>query len=168
MKIFFIILCLFSFRSFAASDIGTPILVDHAFAHYKLSVSANAYTEKGIFYFYPEGENLKKDELLFEIKTTPQNLSEPILKSIALQAKGSDGKYSYSASLPFTEAMIWNVVITVKDKQNGNILTAVTLPIEVTKKPQDQSTFALYMLPFLLAAFIWVRISRRKKREKSA
>lgn len=144
-----------------------PIIVDHAFADFKLSVWADPDTENGTFTFYPEGKALKKDDLFFEIKAHPKDQEGPILKSTSLQAVEDKGRYSYNATLPFPTNGLWDVVVVVKNKQNGDTLTTATATIEVTPPGPNKGEFVLYMLPFLVVAAIWLKVIIRKRRKKT-
>ncbi len=153
--------------TFAHEGPPFPILVDHPFGKYKLSVWADPDTENGTFTFYPEGAGLTKDELFFEIKAQPQKSAGPILKSTALKALEDKGRYSYTATLPFPTNEIWDVIVVVKNKQNGNTLTSATVSVEVTPPGPNKTEFVIYTLPFLAVAFIWVRFMMRKRRKKT-
>lgn len=166
---YFLILSFSFFAStlFAHEGPPFPILVDHKFGEYKLSVWADPDTENGTFTFYPEGENLKKDDLYFEIKAHPQGRPEPILKSTALIPTEDKGRYSYTATLPFPTNETWDIIVVVKNKQNGDTLTSTTVPVEVTPPGPNKTEFVVYTLPFLLVAFIWVKVMIHKRRKKT-
>ncbi len=167
MKNFFLLSAfLFSFAIYAHEGPPFPILVDHTFGDSKLSVWADPDTENGTFLFYPEGAT-SHETLLFEIKATPKDKNEPILKSTALSAQLEQGKHSYSATLPFPTEGFWNVTIQVKNKQNGDILTNVTIPVEVTPPGPSKTEFAVYLVPFVLIGAIWIRVILFKRKKAS-
>lgn len=166
-KIIFFLCLLFTHTLFAHEGPPFPVLVDHKFGEMKLSVWADPDTENGTFTLYPEGPNLKKDDLYFEIKANPENQSGPILKSTALQAVEDKGRYSYTATLPFPTNGNWAVIVIVKNKQNGDTLTSATMTVEVTPPGPNKSEFVLYMLPFLVVAAIWLKVILRKRRKKT-
>lgn len=167
-KIILLLTCFLSTTVLAHEGPPFPIVVDHIFGELKVSVWADPDTENGTFTFYPEGPNLKKDDLYFEIKANPKDQTGPILKSTALQAIEDKGRYSYTATLPFPTNGVWDVIIVVKNKQNGSVLTSTSVPVEVTPPGPNKSEFVLYMLPFLVVAAIWVRIVLYKRRKKKA
>lgn len=144
-----------------------PIVVDHAFGDFKISVWADPDTGSGTFLFYPEGSVPSQESLLFELKATPKDQKEPILKSTALTAQMENGKKSYTATLPFPTEGVWDVTIQVKNKQNGDILTSTTVPVEVTPPGPSQTEFAIYLVPFLLIGAIWIRVILYKRKKTS-
>ncbi len=172
MKNFFLFLIslLVISEVFAHEGPPYPILVDQKFLTYKLSVWADPDTEKGTFLFYPEGENLNPNDYLYEIKATPKEANPTeILSGISLRSVDGSGKFTFTATIPFTREMTWNVQILVKNKQNGDIVLDQVVPVEVTPPGPNRVETLIYLIPFLLVGGIWIKvvIHKRKKTQPS-
>lgn len=174
-KLILLIAFLLSSFSFAHEGPPFPILVDHVFGNSKISVWADPDTENGTFLIYPESQESQDskdskdspESLIFEVKATPKDQAEPILKSTALTSQIENGKASYTATLPFPTEGLWDVTIQVKNKQNGDILTSATIPVEVTPPGPSKTEFAVYLVPFLLIGAIWIRVILYKRKKTS-
>lgn len=166
-KIILLTAFLLSSFSFAHEGPPFPILVDHAFGNSKISVWADPDTGSGTFLFYPEGTEHSQESLIYEVKATPKDQTEPILKSAALNAQTENGKTSYTATLPFPTEGWWDVTIHVKNKQNGDILTSAMIPVEVTPPGPSKTEFAVYLVPFVLIGAIWIRVILYKRKKTS-
>jgi hypothetical protein len=147
-----------------------PILVDHKFLNHKVSVWTDPDTDKGTFLFYPEGQGINPDDYIYIIKATPKEGAPEILSAIALKGQEQNGKPTFTATIPFSRAMIWNIEIVVKNKQNGDILVNQTLPVEVTPPGPTSTETLVYLVPFLLVGGIWIKavLNKRKKNVRSA
>lgn len=163
-KYFLLFIFFYSWATLAHEGPPFPILVDHPFGQSKLSVWADPDTGEGTFLIYPEDVPAHV-ELLFEIKATPKDKNEPRLKSTALMAQSGNEKHSYTAILPFPTEGFWNITVQVKNKQNGNILTSVIIPVEVTPPGPSKTEFAVYLVPFLLVGAIWIRVILYKRKK---
>jgi hypothetical protein len=143
------------------------LLTDQVFGELKLSVEAEAYSPKGTFYLHAKGPQELLANAVFEIRATDQTKTE-ILKSWAIKGEAKKDDLTYTATLPFAHNGPWNVEIKAKNKQNGDIISAVTLPVEVGDTPPKTPSYT-YILPIALVAFIAVRfiISKRKKSRKT-
>ncbi|MBC7430152.1 MAG: hypothetical protein H7336_16180 [Bacteriovorax sp.] len=144
-----------------------PILVDKKFSNYKISVWTDPDTDKGTFLFYPEGENLKSDDFIYQIKATPQSGAPEILSALAMKGEQQNGYFTYTATIPFPKAMLWNVRILIKNKQNNEVLLDQTLSVEVTTPGPNRTETLVYLMPFLLVGAIWIKVVM-KKRKKTA
>ena len=165
-KMFILFSLLVISEVFAHEGPPYPILVDQKFLTYKLSVWADPDTENGTFLFYPEGENLKSDNYIYEVKATPQMGSKEILKGTSLQSVDEKGKFTYTATIPFSSEGMWNVEIKVKNKQNGDILLNQTIAVSVTPPGPNPMETLIYMIPFVLLGLIWIKVVIHKRKKK--
>ncbi|MBC7711689.1 MAG: hypothetical protein H7177_00015 [Rhizobacter sp.] len=164
-KYFFLFSMLVISEVFAHEGPPFPILVDQKFLTNKISVWTDPDTEKGTFLFYPEGENLKGDDFIYQIKATPTTGPKEILSALAMKGEQQNGRFTYTATIPFPRAMVWNVEILVKNKQNGDVLLDQTLPVEVTPPGPNRTEILVYLIPFLIIGGIWIKVVIHKRKK---
>ena len=117
----------------------------------------------GAFYVFVEpvpGTTVPND-LKIEIGVQPLTGRLPEVLYAAERVK-SRGPLQYNAQAEFDRQELWRVRLVVQSSQGGG--EAVT-QVEVTPPGFGRWDLLLYLLPFLLVAFLWFRgISRTKRR----
>ena len=77
----------------------------------------------------------------------------------------SHGQVQYNAQADFDRQELWRVRLVIQSSQGGGEATA---EVEVTPPGFGRWDLLLYLLPFLIVAFLWFRgISRMKRRKKA-
>jgi hypothetical protein len=148
------ILLLISFSSaFAHEGPPYPILIDQKVFENRLSIWADPDVGEGTFQFFLEDGNLK--ELAFTA-----------IEIRAVSPKGIEDKQTYQAKhssddklvaiLPFSSEGLWTLSVILK-RPDGN-WEQVIVKVEVTPPGPSKLEFAIYTLPFLVAAFFWIKI----------
>lgn len=159
-----------TFTLFSHAHEGPPfaILVDHKFENHSLSIWADPDTKNGTFIFYLGNNEAMGNDLAFEISAHPKNAPSPVLKSSHFTSTAENAKNAFTTSLPFPFTGIWEVNALVKNKKNAVILTNVKMDLEVTPPGPSKAEALLYLLPFVIVGFIWVRVILYKKKRKLA
>ncbi len=139
-----------------------PILVDRKIANFKLSIWADPDTGQGTFSLYLEGE--KNPNLSIDLAASPVDDSGHTLKAAGQLVDEDQKRSTYKAILPFDRSLNWNVEF--KLKENGTLISSFSLPLEVTPPGPNKLEFAVYLLPFLLVGFIWIRVVIAKKSQQ--
>jgi hypothetical protein len=76
----------------------------------------------------------------------------------------SRGQVEYNAQADFDRQELWRVRLVIESSQGGGEATA---DVQVTPPGFGRWDLLLYLLPFLLVAFLWFRgITRAKQRRK--
>jgi hypothetical protein len=76
----------------------------------------------------------------------------------------SRGQVEYNAQADFDRQELWRVRLVIESSQGGGEATA---EVQVTPPGFGRWDLLLYLLPFLLVAFLWFRgITRAKQRRK--
>lgn len=139
-----------------------PIVVDHAFNQSKLSIWADPDTGEGTFSFYIEGGN-SMEQISIELEASPADNLEKKLYAIAQYNPDNKNYISYIAKVPFDREALWN--ITFKLKRGEEILTTKMIPVEVTPPGPTRWEFAIFLIPFVIIGFIWVRVLLFKRKK---
>jgi hypothetical protein len=117
----------------------------------------------GAFYVFvePAPGGTVPDDLKIKIGVQPASgrLSEVLY---AAERVKSHGPVQYNARAEFDRQELWRVRLVVQSSQGGGEATA---QVEVTPPGFGRWDLLLYLLPFLLVAFLWFRgISRARRR----
>lgn len=117
----------------------------------------------GAFYVFVEpvpGTTVPND-LKIEIGVQPLTGRLPEVLYAAVRVK-SRGPLQYNAQAGFDRQELWRVRLVVQSSQGGG---EATTQVEVTPPGFGRWDLLLYLLPFLLVAFLWFRgISRTRQR----
>jgi hypothetical protein len=119
----------------------------------------------GAFYVFVEpapGTTVPSD-LKIEIGVQPLTGRLPEELYAAERVK-SHGPPQYNAQAEFDRQELWRVRLVVKSSQGGG---EVTTQVEVTPPGFGRWDLLLYLLPFLLVAFLWFRGISRTRRRRS-
>jgi hypothetical protein len=76
----------------------------------------------------------------------------------------SRGQVQYNAQADFDRQELWRVRLVLQSSQGGG---EETTQVEVTPPGFGRWDLLLYLLPFLLVAFLWFRGITRAKRRRS-
>jgi hypothetical protein len=117
----------------------------------------------GAFYVFvePAPGGSVPDDLKIKIGVQPATgrLAETFYEA---QRVKSRGQVQYNAQADFDRQELWRVRLVLQSSQGGGEATA---QVEVTPPGFGRWDLLLYLLPFLLVAFLWFRgISRAKRR----
>jgi len=117
----------------------------------------------GAFYVFvepPPGGRVP-DDLKIEIGVQPVSGRLPE-KFYEAQRVKSRGLVQYNAQAEFDRQELWRVRLVMQSSQGGG---EATTQVEVTPPGFGRWDLLLYLLPFLLVAFLWFRgISRARRR----
>jgi len=166
-KILFITFILLTNQLFAHQGPPYPILINHPFLEYKLSLWADPDVGEGTFQLFLEGGlEQKKNELTIDLVATPViQLKERNQNIIKLQSKAIFQKPDQlNAILPFPTEGMWIVTFMIKHKEIT--LHDFSLEIEVTPPGPTKLEFLLYLFPFAAVAFIWIKIILKRRTRK--
>jgi len=119
----------------------------------------------GAFYVFVEpapGDKVP-DDLKIKIGVQPVTSRLPEKFYEAERVK-SHGQAQFNARADFDRQELWRVRLVIQSSQGGGEATA---QVEVTPPGFGRWDLLLYLLPFLLVAFLWFRgITRAKRRNK--
>jgi hypothetical protein len=120
----------------------------------------------GAFYVFvePASGGMVPDDLKIKIGVQPVTgrLPETFYEAVRVKSRG---QVEYNAQADFDKQELWRVRLVIESSQgNGEATTQV----EVTPPGFGRWDLLLYLLPFLLVAFLWFHgISRMKRRKKA-
>ncbi len=120
----------------------------------------------GAFYVFIEpapGETVP-DDLKIKIGVQPVTGRLPEKFYDAERVK-SRGQVEYNAQAEFDRQELWRVRLVLESSRGGGEATA---QVEVTPPGFGRWDLLLYLLPFLLVAFLWIRGVSRAKRRRTA
>lgn len=120
----------------------------------------------GAFYVFVEpapGSTLP-DDLKFRIGVQPVTGRLPEKFYEAERVK-SRGQVQYNALADFDQQELWRVRLVIQSSQGGGEATAQVM---VTPPGFGRWDLLLYLLPFLLVAFLWFRGISRARRRRNA
>ena len=119
----------------------------------------------GAFYVFvdPAPGGTIPDDLKIKIGVQPVTGRLPEKFYEAAHVK-SRGQVEYNAQADFDRQELWRVRLVIESSQGGGEATA---DVQVTPPGFGRWDLLLYLLPFLLVAFLWFRgITRAKQRRK--
>jgi hypothetical protein len=124
---------------------------------------------KGAFYVFvePAPGGTIPDDLRIQIGVQPLSGRLPEVLYVASRMK-SRGQVEFDAQADFDRQELWRVHLVVQSSQGGG---EATTQVEVTPPGFGRWDLLLYLLPFLLLAFLWflgVSRARRRKNEQSS
>jgi len=124
---------------------------------------------KGAFYIFvePAPGGTIPDDLKIQIGVQPLSGRLPEVLYAASRMK-SRGQVEFDAQADFDRQELWRVHLVVQSSQGGG---EATTQVEVTPPGFGRWDLLLYLLPFLLLAFLWflgVSRARRRKNEQSS
>jgi hypothetical protein len=120
----------------------------------------------GAFYVFlePAPDAALPDDLKIKIGVQPVTGRLPETFYEAARVK-SLGQAQYNAQAEFDRQELWRVRLVIQSSQGGGEATA---QVEVTPPGFGRWDLLLYLLPFLIVAFLWFHgISRMKRRKKA-
>lgn len=79
------------------------------------------------------------------------------------QAESTDLKYTYDLTLPLPKTGTYSVDFTVFEQ--GKTIKQHTIPVEIIPEGPSKNEGFLYAIPFILVAFIGIKIFIHKKRK---
>lgn len=120
----------------------------------------------GAFYVFvaPAPGGAVPDDLKIEIGVQPVTGRLPEVLYAAQRVK-SHGQVEYNAQAEFDKQELWRVRLVVQSSQGGGEAIA---QVEVTPPGFGRWDLLLYLLPFLLVAFLWFRGISRARRRRNA
>jgi len=119
----------------------------------------------GAFYVFldPAPGSTLPDDLKIKIGVQPVTgrLPEKLYEAARVKSRG---QVEYNAQADFDRQELWRVRLVIQSSQGSG---EVTTQVEVTPPGFGRWDLLLYLLPFLLVAFLWFRgITRAKQRRK--
>jgi hypothetical protein len=119
----------------------------------------------GAFYVFvePAPGGQIPDDLRIKIGVQPVSGRLPETFYDAERVK-SHGQLQYNAQAEFDRQELWQVRLVIQSSQGGGEAIA---PVEVTPPGFGRWDLLLYLLPFLLVAFLWFRGISRARRRRS-
>jgi len=120
----------------------------------------------GAFYVFvePAPGGTIPDDLKIQIGVKPLTGRLPEVLYPATRMK-SRGQVEYDAQADFDRQEVWRVRLLIQSSQGGGEATA---QVEVTPPGFGRWDLLLYLLPFLLVAFLWfLGISRARRRKQT-
>jgi len=120
----------------------------------------------GAFYVFvePAPGGTIPDDLKIQIGVKPLTGRLPEVLYPATRMK-SRGQVEYDAQAKFDRQEVWRVRLLVQSSQGGGEATA---QVEVTPPGFGRWDLLLYLLPFLLLAFLWfMGVSRARRRKRA-
>jgi hypothetical protein len=120
----------------------------------------------GAFYVFvePAPGTTVPDDLKIKIGVQPVTGRLPETFYEAERVK-SHGQAQYNAQADFDRQELWHVRLVIQSSQGGGEATA---QVEVTPPGFGRWDLLLYLLPFLMVAFLWFHGISRMKRRKNA
>lgn len=120
----------------------------------------------GAFYVFvePAPGSVLPDDLKIKIGVQPVTGRLPETFYEAERVK-SHGQVQYNALADFDRQELWRVRLLIQSSQGGGEATA---QVEVTPPGFGRWDLLLYLLPFLIVAFLWFLGISRMKRRKNA
>jgi len=120
----------------------------------------------GAFYVFvePVPGGTVPDDLKITIGVQPVTGRLPERFYEAARVK-SHGPLQYNAQAEFDRQELWRVRLVMQSSLGGGEVTA---PVEVTPPGFGRWDLLLYLLPFLLLAFLWIRGISRARRRRNA
>jgi len=120
----------------------------------------------GAFYVFvePAPGSALPDDLKIKIGVQPLSGRLPEKFYEAERVK-SHGPAQYNAQADFDRQELWRVRLVIQSSQGGGEATA---QVEVTPPGFGRWDLLLYLLPFLIVAFLWFHGVSRMKRRKNA
>jgi hypothetical protein len=120
----------------------------------------------GAFYVFvePAPGTTVPDDLKIKIGVQPvtERLPETFYEAERVKARG---QLQYNAQANFDRQELWRVHLVIQSSQGGGEATA---QVEVTPPGFGRWDLLLYLLPFLIVAFLWFHGISRMKRRKNA
>ena len=120
----------------------------------------------GAFYVFvePVPGALVPDDLKIAIGVQPitGRLPEKVYEATRVKAHG---QVQYNAQAEFDRQELWRVRLVIQSSQGGG---EATTQVEVTPPGFGRWDLLLYLLPFLLVAFLWFRGISRARRRRTA
>jgi hypothetical protein len=120
----------------------------------------------GAFYVFvePLPGALVPDDLKIAIGVQPitGRLPEKVYEATRIKAHG---QVQYNAQAEFDRQELWRVRLVIQSSQGGG---EATTQVEVTPPGFGRWDLLLYLLPFLLVAFLWFRGISRARRRRTA
>jgi hypothetical protein len=140
-----------------------PIIENKKIGSFTVALWTHPDVGTGAFYVFVEPAPGGKvpDDLKIQIGVQPLTgrLSEVFY---AAQRVKSHGPVQYDAQANFDRQELWRVHLVIQSSQGSG---EATTQVEVTPPGFGRWDLLLYLLPFLLVAFLWFRgISRAKRR----
>jgi hypothetical protein len=120
----------------------------------------------GAFYVFVEPERgaTVPDDLKIKIGVQPATGRLPEAFYEAGRVK-SHGQVEYNAQAAFDRQELWRVRLVIQSPQGGG---EATTQVEVTPPGFGRWDLLLYLLPFLIVAFLWLHGISRMKRRRNA
>jgi hypothetical protein len=120
----------------------------------------------GAFYVFVEPERgaTVPDDLKIKIGVQPVTGRLPEKFYEAERVK-SNGQAEYNAQANFDRQELWRVRLVIQSSQGGG---EATTQVEVTPPGFGRWDLLLYLLPFLIVAFLWFHGISRMKRRRNA
>jgi hypothetical protein len=143
-----------------------PIIENKKFGPCTVALWTHPDVGTGAFYVFVEaapGESVP-DDLKIKIGVQPVTGRLPEKFYEAERVK-SRGQVQYNAQADFDRQELWRVRLVVQSSQGSGEATA---QVEVTPPGFGRWDLLLYLLPFLLVAFLWFRGISRAKRRRNA
>src|ERR1022692_100955 len=120
----------------------------------------------GAFYVFvePAPGGTVPDDLKIKIGVQPVTGRLPEAFYVAERVK-SHGQVQYNAQAEFDRQELWRVRLVIQSSQGGG---EARTQVEVTPPGFGRWDLLLYLLPFLIVAFLWFHGISRMKRRKNA
>jgi hypothetical protein len=120
----------------------------------------------GAFYVFvePAPDGAMPDDLKIKIGVQPLTGRLPEVLYDAQRVK-SHGQVEYNTQAAFDRQELWRVRLVLQSSQGGG---EATTQVEVTPPGFGRWDLLLYLLPFLLVAFLWFRGISRARRRRDA
>jgi hypothetical protein len=143
-----------------------PIIENKKVGPYIVALWTHPDVGTGAFYVFvePVPGSAVPDDLKIKIGVQPVTgrLSETFYEAERVK---SHGPVQYNAQAEFDRQELWRVRLVIQSSQGGGEATA---QVEVTPPGFGRLDLLLYLLPFLIVAFLWFHGISRMKRRKSA
>ncbi|MGD9730524.1 MAG: hypothetical protein AB7U82_14010 [Blastocatellales bacterium] len=144
-----------------------PIIVDKAVGPCLMSVWADPDVGIGTFFVIlepPQGGAIPGD-IKVEIAVQPVSGRLPEARHSAVRKELRD-RVQFKAEIPFDAQELWRVRVLLQTQQGGG---EATTDVEVTPPGFGRWDLLIYLFPFLLIGFLWLRaFFRGRKRDKVA
>jgi len=140
-----------------------PIIENKQIGSFTVALWTHPDVGTGAFYVFVEPATGGKvpDDLKIQIGVQPLTGRLPEVFYAAQRVK-SHGPVQYDAQANFDRQELWRVHLVIQSSQGSG---EATTQVEVTPPGFGRWDLLLYLLPFLLVAFLWFRgISRAKRR----
>jgi hypothetical protein len=146
-----------------------PLLLDEKAGPYKISVWADPDVGTGTFWVFVEaagGGNTEDVTVTVNVKPKSGRLPE---SSYPAERQEVGGRVQYYAEVEFDAQEYWQVRFQVAGPAGKGEVTA---EVEATPPGLGRWDFAVYLLPFVLLAWLWtygvLRSRHRRRAEKTA